>query len=102
MLKQAAKYPAATCSNRQQNVRLQHARTGGNILGCDMLEQAAKCPAATCWNRRQHIHMQHARTGGNMSGCNMLEQAATPCCILLQLAVFMVSSMLFLLHCTKA
>jgi hypothetical protein len=32
MLKQAATCPAATCLNRQQHVRLQHAQTGYNFL----------------------------------------------------------------------
>ncbi len=41
------KCPAATCSNRQQHVRL-------------------------CLNRRQHVRLQHVRTGSNMFGCNML------------------------------
>ncbi len=84
MLEKAATCPAAACSKRLQLVRLQHARTGGNMSGYNMLEQAVTCPATTCSTRRQHIRLQHARTGGNMSGYNMLEQAATSCCILLQ------------------
>jgi hypothetical protein len=71
MLEQAATCPAATCSNKRQHVRLQHAQTGGIMSVCNMLEQA----------RWQLVWLQHAQTGGNMSGCNMveqmLEQAAT-------------------------
>jgi hypothetical protein len=53
----------------------------------NMLKQAATCPAATCSNRRQHVRLQHAQTGGNMSDYNI---------------IFMVSSMLFLLHCRQS
>jgi hypothetical protein len=49
MHEQAATCPAATCSNRRQHVRLQHARTGGNMSGCKMLEQAATS-CAFCYN----------------------------------------------------
>jgi hypothetical protein len=76
MLEQAATCTAASCSNRRQHFRLQHARTGGNMYGCIMLKQAAL------------VWLQHTRTGGtclvatcsnkrHLSGCNMHEQAAT-------------------------
>jgi hypothetical protein len=54
MLKQAATFPAASCSNRQQHFRLQHAPTGGI------------CLAATCLKRWQHVRLQHAPTGCNI------------------------------------
>jgi hypothetical protein len=77
MLEQAATNPAVKCSNRWQHIRLQHARTGGNMSGCNMFKQAATYPAATCSNRWQHVWLQHARTGGNMSGCNIMLQVVT-------------------------
>jgi hypothetical protein len=36
------------CSNRRQNIQLQHARADGNMSVCNMLQQAATCPVATC------------------------------------------------------
>jgi hypothetical protein len=57
------------------------------MSGCNMLEQEAIWPTETCSNRRQHVWLQHAQTGGNMSDYNI---------------IFMVSSMLFLLHCRQS
>jgi hypothetical protein len=66
-----------------------------------MLEQAATCLDAICLNRGQHVWLQYAGTSRSMSGCNMLEQGARLCCILLQLAFFMGSLMLFLCYADK-
>ncbi len=64
---------------RLQHVRQQHARTGGNMSGCNIMLQYAwkggNMSGCKCSNR-----LQHARTSSNMCGCSMLNQAATSCC----------------------
>ncbi len=101
ILENEATFLAVTYLNRWLYIWLQHAQTVGNMSGCNMLELEAICPAAKCLNRRHHVRLQHAWTSGNMSGCNILEQGARLCCILLQLAFFMGSSMSFLLRCRQ-